>query len=72
MSNNVKTLNTVSRDCGVGRNVGLVSKIEQRLDGLKVTLPQVPMIVGAVGAALIALDRAPKEAVADQAAPEPA
>ena len=48
---------------GIGRNVGLVSKIEQRLDGLKVTLPQEPMIVGAVGAALFALDRARKNAV---------
>lgn len=72
MSNNVKTLNTVSLDSGIGRNVGLVSKIEQRLDGLKVTLPQEPMIVGAVGAALFALDRARKEAVDGQAALEPA
>jgi predicted CoA-substrate-specific enzyme activase len=47
---------------GIGRNVGLVSRIEARLDGLKVTLPQEPMIVGAVGAALFALDRAKKEA----------
>jgi activator of 2-hydroxyglutaryl-CoA dehydratase len=46
---------------GIGRNVGLVSKIEQRLDGLKVTLPQEPMIVGALGAALFALDRAKKQ-----------
>ena len=45
---------------GIGRNVGLVSKIEQRVDGLKVTLPQEPMIVGALGAALFALDRAKK------------
>ena len=57
---------------GIGRNVGLVSKIENRLDGLKVTLPQEPMIVGAVGAALLALDRARKAAVDGQAAPEPA
>ncbi len=53
---------------GIGRNVGLVSKIEQRLDGLKVTLPQEPMIVGAVGAALFALDRARNEAQAGAAA----
>ena len=46
---------------GIGRNVGLVSKIEQRLEGLKVTLPQEPMIVGALGAALFALDRAKKK-----------
>jgi len=43
---------------GIGRNVGLVSKIEASLDGLRVNLPQEPMIVGAVGAALFALDRA--------------
>ena len=46
---------------GIGRNVGLVSKIEQKLDGLKVTLPEEPMIVGALGAALIALDQAKKK-----------
>jgi predicted CoA-substrate-specific enzyme activase len=47
---------------GIGRNVGLVSRIEERLDGLKITLPQEPMIVGAIGAALFALDRAKKKA----------
>ena len=46
---------------GIGRNVGLVNKIEAKLDGLKVNLPQEPMIVGALGAALFALDRARKE-----------
>jgi predicted CoA-substrate-specific enzyme activase len=46
---------------GIGRNVGLVQKIEAKLDGLKVNLPQEPMIVGAVGAALFALDRAKKK-----------
>jgi predicted CoA-substrate-specific enzyme activase len=46
---------------GIGRNVGLVNRIEQRIDGLKVTLPEEPMIVGAVGAALFALDRARKK-----------
>jgi predicted CoA-substrate-specific enzyme activase len=51
---------------GIGRNVGLVSKIEQKLAGLKVTLPQEPMIVGALGAALLALDRA-KKATTEQA-----
>jgi predicted CoA-substrate-specific enzyme activase len=45
---------------GIGRNVGMVSRIEQKLEGLKVTLPQEPMIVGALGAALFALDRAKK------------
>jgi activator of 2-hydroxyglutaryl-CoA dehydratase len=45
---------------GIGRNVGLVSRIEAKIDGLKVNLPQEPMIVGAMGAALFALDRAKK------------
>jgi activator of 2-hydroxyglutaryl-CoA dehydratase len=47
---------------GIGRNVGLVSRIEGWLDGLKITLPQEPMIAGAVGAALFAFDRARKDA----------
>jgi predicted CoA-substrate-specific enzyme activase len=46
---------------GIGRNVGLVQKIEAKLDGLKVNLPEEPMIVGAMGAALFALDRARKQ-----------
>jgi predicted CoA-substrate-specific enzyme activase len=47
---------------GIGRNVGLVTKIEQKIGGLKVTLPEEPMIVGALGAALFALDHAKKAA----------
>jgi len=50
---------------GIGRNVGLVKKIEARLDGLKANLPPEPMIVGAVGAALFALDMAKKKDQAD-------
>jgi (R)-2-hydroxyacyl-CoA dehydratese activating ATPase len=46
---------------GIGRNVGLVSRIQEKLDGVKITLPQEPMIVGAVGAALLALDWAKKK-----------
>jgi activator of 2-hydroxyglutaryl-CoA dehydratase len=38
-----------------------VSRIE-RISGLKVTVPQEPMIVGAVGAAMFALDRAARKA----------
>jgi activator of 2-hydroxyglutaryl-CoA dehydratase len=52
---------------GIGRNVGLVNKIEEKLEGLKAHLPQEPMIVGAVGAALFALDRARKVAGAGPA-----
>jgi predicted CoA-substrate-specific enzyme activase len=49
---------------GIGRNVGLVSRIEGLLGGLKVTLPQEPMIVGAVGAALFAQDHVKKKSAA--------
>jgi predicted CoA-substrate-specific enzyme activase len=52
---------------GIGRNVGLVSRIERMLNGLKITLPQEPMIVGAVGAALFAHDRAKKDAASAKA-----
>jgi predicted CoA-substrate-specific enzyme activase len=51
---------------GIGRNVGLVSRIEE-ISGLKVTVPQEPMIVGAVGAAMFAHDRATKASTALQA-----
>jgi len=50
---------------GIGRNVALVQKIEARLDGLKATLPQEPMIVGAAGAALFADDQAKKKVGAE-------
>jgi predicted CoA-substrate-specific enzyme activase len=55
---------------GIGRNVGLVKKIEARLEGLKVNLPQEPMIVGAVGAALFAFDQAKKKGAAPEAVRE--
>ena len=41
---------------GIGKNVGVVRKIEERV-GLKALLPEEPQIVGALGAALIARDR---------------
>jgi len=41
---------------GIGKNVGVVRKIEERV-GLKALLPEEPQIVGALGAALIARER---------------
>jgi len=41
---------------GIGKNVGVVRKIEERV-GLKALLPEEPQIVGALGAALIAQER---------------
>jgi predicted CoA-substrate-specific enzyme activase len=47
---------------GIGKNVGVVTKIGEMLDGIKITLLAEPQIVGAVGAALFAGDRARKKA----------
>ena len=46
---------------GVARNVGVVTRIGEKLGGVKVTIPAEPMIAGAVGAALFAFDRARKK-----------
>src|SRR5512136_2083189 len=45
---------------GIARNVGVVTKIEEKLGGIKITIPAEPQIAGAVGAALFAFDRARK------------
>lgn len=42
---------------GPAKNIGLVSKIEE-MAGLKAHIPPEPMIVGALGAALFAAERA--------------
>jgi len=46
---------------GIGKNVGVVTKIGERLGGIKITIPAEPQIAGALGAALIAYDRAKKK-----------
>jgi predicted CoA-substrate-specific enzyme activase len=47
---------------GIARNVGVVTRIEQKLDGIKITIPPEPQIAGAAGAALFAFDRAKMKA----------
>ena len=47
---------------GISKNVGVVTKLGEKLDGKKMTLPAEPQIAGAVGAALFAFDRAKKKA----------
>jgi predicted CoA-substrate-specific enzyme activase len=42
---------------GIGKNKGVVHEIEKRL-GLKVRVPEEPQVVGALGAALLAQDKA--------------
>jgi predicted CoA-substrate-specific enzyme activase len=46
---------------GIARNVGVVNKIREKLGGIRITIPAEPMIAGAVGAALLAFDRARKK-----------
>jgi activator of 2-hydroxyglutaryl-CoA dehydratase len=45
---------------GIGKNVGVVAKIGEKLSGLTVHVPPEPQIAGAIRAALFALDRARK------------
>jgi predicted CoA-substrate-specific enzyme activase len=41
---------------GIAKNIGIVSRLEERL-GLKILIPPEPQIIGALGAALFARDR---------------
>jgi predicted CoA-substrate-specific enzyme activase len=45
---------------GIAKNVGVVTRIGEKVDGIKINIPAEPMIAGAAGAALFALDRAKK------------
>lgn len=46
---------------GIGKNVGVVTKIREQLGGIKITIPAEPQIAGALGAALFAFDRVKKK-----------
>ena len=46
---------------GIGKNVGVVTKLGEQLDGIEITIPTEPQIAGAVGAALFAFDRVKKK-----------
>jgi predicted CoA-substrate-specific enzyme activase len=50
---------------GIAMNVGVASRIEQKLGGIKITIPPEPQIAGAVGAALFAFDRAKNALITD-------
>ncbi len=47
---------------GIGKNVGVVTKIGEQLGGIEINIPAEPQIAGALGAALFAFDRAGKKA----------
>ena len=46
---------------GIGKNVGVVTKLGEQLGGIEITIPSEPQIAGALGAALFAFDRAKKK-----------
>jgi activator of 2-hydroxyglutaryl-CoA dehydratase len=46
---------------GIGKNVGVVHRIGEKLGGMEIAIPAEPQIAGAAGAALIAFDRAKKK-----------
>ena len=47
---------------GIAKNVGVVTKIGEKIGGTKINIPAEPMIAGALGAALFAFDRVKKKA----------
>ncbi|MFA5078850.1 MAG: acyl-CoA dehydratase activase, partial [Dehalococcoidia bacterium] len=60
MIENVGVKPTVMMTGGVAKNIGVVHALEERLD-CKILVPQEPQIIGALGAAMFALDRATSE-----------
>jgi predicted CoA-substrate-specific enzyme activase len=54
---------------GIAKNVGVVARIDQKLEGVRVTIPAEPQSAGALGAALIALDRATRHQVSGPGMP---
>jgi predicted CoA-substrate-specific enzyme activase len=46
---------------GIGKNVGVVTKLREQLGEIEITIPTEPQIAGAVGAALFAFDRIKKK-----------
>jgi benzoyl-CoA reductase subunit A len=55
---------------GIAKNVGVVAKIGQKVGEIRIHIPPEPMIAGAMGAALFALDRARKQATSQPIKPE--
>ena len=54
---------------GIARNVGVVTKIREQLEGMEIIIPAEPMVAGALGAALFAFDRARRKAKSGPAEP---
>jgi len=58
LAHKVRLVNAVTLTGGVGKNIGVVDALKSKLPGMTINIPEEPQIVGALGAALIALDSA--------------
>jgi len=56
LANKVRLNGTVTLTGGVAKNIGVVGALKTKLPGITVNIPEEPQMVGALGAALIALD----------------
>lgn len=56
LAHKVRIENAVTMTGGVAKNIGVIESIKAKLPGMVINIPQEPQIVGALGAALIALD----------------
>ncbi len=56
LANKVRLANAVTLTGGVAKNIGVVEAIKSKLPNMAVNIPEESQIIGALGAALIALD----------------
>lgn len=56
LANKVRLANAVTLTGGVVKNIGVVNALKSKLTDISINIPEESQIVGAVGAALIALD----------------
>lgn len=56
LAHKIRLANAVTLTGGVAKNIGVVDALKSKLPGMIVNIPKEPQIVGALGAALIALD----------------
>lgn len=58
LAHKVRLANAVTLSGGVAKNIGVIEAIKSKLPNITIHIPEEPQIIGALGAALIALDLA--------------
>lgn len=58
LAHKVRLTNSVTLTGGVAKNIGVIEAIKSKLPNMKLCIPEEPQIIGALGAAIIALDLA--------------